>query len=563
MPRLPRRLARALLLILAVWAIAWPATVLALDLPPTRSGVYVYDLAGIWDQATIQSAQTTIEQIRARTQAQIAVLSWPTGESAVNTETARIDARTVMDTWGVGRAGVNDGLVVIFDMDTSLRHGQIYLYTGSGFRDTYLSDEEAAGIVNDHMLPKAKDGDLNGALLDGLAEVDHVVQPGGNPDRAGRFVLLMAGSALVAGGAALVVGLFMLAWWRRGRDAAIPLIDDSVLLPEPPPGLTPAMATVLRKDGVDEDAFGAALVDLGQRGLITFRAPDPDSDKKIDLVALGELLDDAPSRDARRRPLGDAEATLLLQIADKGESAPSLDGRAVDQVLTSERLKGGEGKSLYGAFRKELGRVAAASGWFRDDPTAITGHWLAIGIGLAVAAAVVFFFFAMDRSDDSRLVLPGREPLVVAIGVAVLAGIAIVIFSRFMAARTRAGAEALAMALAYRNTLRYELADTKDIHAAVEKTTPRLPWITTPDELTVWAVALGLKHEIDQVIKSTLAQEARAGTAGWSPLWYSGSGGVTSIGSMVGSITATASSSSGSGYGGGGGGGGGGAGGGF
>ena len=59
---------------------------------------------------------------------------------------------------------------------------------------------------------------------------------------------------------------------------------------------------------------------------------------------------------------------------------------------------------------------------------------------------------------------------------------------------------ALAMALAYRNTLRYELADTKDIHSAVEKTTPRLPWITTPDELTVWAVALGLKQEIDQAI---------------------------------------------------------------
>jgi uncharacterized membrane protein YgcG len=336
-----------LLLVVAAWAIAWPATMLALDLPPTRAGVYVYDIAGIWNQATIQSAQATIEQIRARTQAEIAVVSWPTGESSIDTATARIDARTIMDAWGVGRAGVNDGLVILFDMETSLEHGEIYLYTGSGFRDTYLSDEEAAGVVNDTMLPKAKDGDLNGALLAGLASVDHVVQVGGNPDRAGRFALLMAGSALVIGGALAVVGFFLLTWLRRGRDAAIPLIDDSVLLPAPPPGLTPAMATVLRKDGVDQDAFGAALVDLGHRGMVTFRAPDPDSEKKIDLVALGEQLDDAPSRDARRRPLGDAEAGLLLKIAGKGEDAPSLDGRTIDRVLTSEELKKGDGKRLY------------------------------------------------------------------------------------------------------------------------------------------------------------------------------------------------------------------------
>ncbi|MEZ0240197.1 MAG: TPM domain-containing protein [Chloroflexota bacterium] len=563
MPRLRHALGRWLLLIVAAGAIAWPASVLALDLPPTQSGVYVYDLAHIWAPATIQSAQATIERIRERTEAQIAVVSWPTGQSEVDTGTARIDARTIMDAWGVGRAGVNDGLVVLFDMDTSLQHGQIYLYTGSGFRDIYLSDEEAAGIVDGAMLPKAKDGDLDGALLAGLAEVDHVAQPAGNPDRAGRRALLLAGSAVVAGGAAAFLGLFLLAWWRRGRDAAVPLIDDSVLLPAPPPALTPAMATLLRKDGVDEDAFGAALVDLGHRGLITFRAPDPDEEKQVDLVALGAQLDDEPSRDARRRPLGDAEATLLLKIAGKGETTPSLVGGSNDQVVTSSRLKKGEGNSIYAAFRKELGRVAAASGWFRDDPTAITGRWMSTGIGVVVAAVVVFFVFVLDRSEESRLVMPGREPLLVAVGVAAICGLAIAIFSRFMAARTRAGAEALAMALAYRNTLRYELAETKDIHTAVEKTTQRLPWITTPDELTVWAVALGLNSEIDRLIKSTMAEEARAGVSGWSPLWYSGAGGVTSVGSMVGSITATASSSSGSGYGGGGGGGGGGAGGGF
>src|SRR5436305_923869 len=83
------------------------------------------------------------------------------------------------------------------------------------------------------------------ALLAGLAKVDHVAQAGGNPDRAGENLLhgLLAGflDAL----ALLVLGWFLRTWWQRGRDARIPTIDDSVLLPSPPPQLTPALAAVL------------------------------------------------------------------------------------------------------------------------------------------------------------------------------------------------------------------------------------------------------------------------------------------------------------------------------
>jgi len=133
-----------------------------------------------------------------------------------------------------------------------------------------------------------------------------------------------------------------------------------------------------------------------------------------------------------------------------------------------------------------------------------------------------------------------------------------------MVARTESGAQTLAMALAYRNTLRYEIKNAPNIATAVQTTKSRLPWITTPDELTVWAVALGLKSEVDHLIKETFRQDPSGG--GWAPIWFTGSGGFGSIGdmgSMLSSISTTSASSSGSGYGGGGGGGGGGAGGGF
>ena len=549
------RIGAAALGVLASLAVAiGPA--LALTLPPTREGVYVYDLAHVWRQSTVDRANATITAIGDRTEAQIAVVSWPTGFSSVDTGTAQADAALIMDTWGVGRAGVNDGLVILFDMDQTLAHGQIYLYTGSGFRDRYLSDSEASAVVDNTMRPKAKDGDLDAALLEGLAKVDHVVQPGGNPDRAGEALLRALIAAVIIGIIFVVLGFFLRTWWFRGRDARMPTIDDSVLLPAPPPNLTPALATVLRKDGVDQEAFTTALVDLGHRGLVTFQEDDGllGLSHHVNLVVPQAQLSDPASEHARQRPLGDPEAGLLLSIANKADGG----------VLGWKELKAGEGKKLFDAFKPSLGRAAKDSGWFRDDPTKVTGRWTGIGGALAILAAIAFFFLVADTNErSSTLVKPGQELLAWPLGIAFLVGLGIALFSSRLAARTVDGAQTLAMALAYRNTLRFEMAESKTIDQAVQRTTSRLPWITTPDELTVWAVALGLKNDVDKLIKETFAEQ-RDGA--WVPLWYLGSGGFGSIGNvtnMLSSISTTSASASGSGYGGGSSGGGGGAGGGF
>ena len=521
-------------------------------LPPNRPGVYVYDLADIWSNRTVDQAQSIATAIRERTGAQLAILSWPSDDPDVSTDTARADAITIMDTWGVGRQGVNDGLVVLFDMDAGSRsHGQIFLYAGKGFLEQYLNGAEAASVVNDVMLPRAKDGDLNAALLDGLARVDHVAQPGGNPDRAGEAALNLLLAAAAIGVALLVFGLFLRTWWERGRDARVVLIDDSVLLPDPPPGLTPALATVLRKDAVDKDGFTSALVDLGHRGLVTFEAAPGDS-KHVNLVIPPSPLIDPSSLEARRRPLGSAEASLAEAIASEAEGG----------IVSSASLKGGEGAKLWEGFKRDSGRAAKAAGYFRDDPNRLTGIWLGVGIGLVAAAVVFGFVFAFDTSENSNLLRAGREILGVPILIAVVLGIAIAVLSPRLAARTQDGARTLAMSLAYRNTIKFEMAASHTVDEAVEKTRTRLPWITTPDLLTVWAVAFGLKDEIDDLIKQTFAAAQSTGVPAWAPIWYAG-GSLDSVSSMVGSISTTAASSSGSGYGGGSSGGGGGAGGGF
>ena len=529
----------------------------AMPLPPTREGVYVYDVAEIWEQSTEARAQAIVEGIRTRTQAEIAVLSWPSEDFDVSTETARADAIIVMDTWGVGREGVNDGLVVLFDMDNGSKdHGQIYVYAGKGFRDLYLAQDESDALVNDDMLPKARDGDLDGALLAGLEKLDTFVQPGGNPTRGTKTLINAILAAVVLGGGVLVFLLFMRDWWERGRDAEVPLIDDSVLLPSPPPGMTPALATVLRRDGVDKDGFTTALVDLGHRGLVTFQEADDDR-KKVDLVIPPSPLIDPNSLEARRRPLGSAEGDLAQSIASK----------ATGGVLSWTSLKSGQGAKLYEAFKKDLGRAAKKAGYFREDPNKLSARWLGFGIALVIAVVVFGFFFAFDTSEESaNLFRTGREFLVVPMGVSILLGVIVAVFSKRMVARTIDGARALAMALAYRNTLRYEMKAAHTVDEAVTRTQTRLPWITTPDLLTVWAVAFGLKDEVDDLIRETFETARQTGGTVWAPAWYSGSGGVSSVGNLssaISSIGTTASSSSGSGYGGGSSGGGGGSGGGF
>jgi len=560
--RTTAQLAAAVLLAFT-WLLG-PSLAAGMTLPPSQPGVYVYDFAGIWSPDTEARAQAVAEAIRTRTEAQMVAVSIPSGLSRVDPDIAIADARTILDAWGVGRRGVNDGLVVLFDMDTSKAHGQVAMFAGSGFEDAYLTASERERIITGDMLPRAVEGNLDQALLDGLNHIDRIAQPGGNPERTRERTVSWLVAIVALAGGLLVFGMFIRRWLLSGRDASVPLIDDSVLLPAPPKGLTPALATTLQRNGVDNEAFTSALVDLGHRGLLTFKEQEGDA-KKVDLMVPPEPLAEVPYLEARRRPLGSAEASLERAISRNAVDLPT-----GWEVLTSERLKAGEGKKLFDEFKADLGRAAKASGWFRDDPNRLPGRWTGIGIGLIVAAGIAAFLFAFDTSDNGNFLRPGREVAAAALAIVAALGVAIIVFRGLLVARTADGSQTLAMSLAYRNTLRRELDTAGNVNEAVEHAQSRLPWITTPDLLTVWAVAFGLKDEIDALIRKTFEQAQQAGLNTWSPAWFIGSSpgsgsfsAVSGIGAAVGSISATASSSSGGGFGGGGSGGGGGSSGGF
>ncbi len=524
-------LASALLAFVALGA----TVALGFSLPPSETGRSVYDFAGIWTPDTIAGAEATAARLRDATGVQIAVVSIPTGASAVSTATALGDAKRIMDTWGVGRAGVNDGIVVLFDLDTSLRHGQIYVYGGSGITSTYISADAAQSIADD-MLSRAKDGDLDGALTTGMSEIADAVDHPGTRLGSAPVVPLPVIIVLLLDGAIL---LFMVAaWWRDGRDPPVPLIDDSVLLPAPPPGLTPSMAALLRDGAATGSAPAAALVDLASRNLLAIRegtTPLGIGHKPLDFI----VSDPSDPRVAQAESLvGEPERGLLREL------------RAIAENGVVDRARLARAPRLLSNFGSAMGRAAAATPWYRSDPTSSVNRYAGVPV-LAFFALIGVFVFANPSGPSVVIAVVAT---IVTVGVGVL-------IARSMAARTPDGSWVLGMALAYRNTLAHEIGAADGIVRATEATKLKLPWVETPDALITWAIALGLADEVGKLISRSIDDPA---SASWHPTWYSGSAvSFASFGSSIASITVTAASSSGGGYGGGSSGGGGGGGGGF
>ncbi len=120
--------------------------------PNPEVGRAVYDYAGILSPAAIADAEAKIDAIEERTGAEIVVYTQNSGEYPTTEETEQ-KAQALGEQWKVGRAGFNDGLVIFFDMQPNLQHGQVQLDAGTGFEDAFLSNEERQSIFDNDMLP--------------------------------------------------------------------------------------------------------------------------------------------------------------------------------------------------------------------------------------------------------------------------------------------------------------------------------------------------------------------------------------------------------------------------
>lgn len=536
--------------------------------PDPEPDRYVYDNAGVFSAATIASVQATIEEIRARTGAEIAVYSQVV-EYGISTDEAERHARALMDQWGVGRRGFDDGLVILFDLDPSLIHGQVQLYAGPGYRATFLSNNERQAIFDNDMLPYLEREDLDGALLVAIERIDANATPEHAATLArGRTINAIIGLV----GTPLVFLLLVVwagwSWFRYGRDPYY-LDDPSILMPAPPPDLTAAAGALVMDGRSSRLTLTTALLDLASRDEIAFRPEDRRFQKDRLAIEIREPDERDPQIGLnRRKPISPAEAYALERLKSLAE-----DRDGVRMVEPDDLLKFGQ---HVGSFDTRLESYVKRMGWYREAPKKAVQRWQAIAV-IELTAGILAIAGGFTLPADG-LVLLGSGVI----------GAAIVTFAiaTWMPARTMQGAVIRAMLEAYRRTLQKTMEMARSMNQVIES--KAVPWLETPDQAVVWGVALGLRKEVEEVLERTLSdlRKGVATSAIYIPHWYGtgagfsgGEGGFSGIApgafsssaipdfgnmlSVIGTV-GNSPSSSGGGYGGGGsGGGGGGAGGGF
>ena len=485
--------------------------------PPAVTGQRVYDYAGIFSASEIASAEATIRRIEDRTGAQVAVYTQvkPASDSL---ELANADAAALMDQWGVGRKGFDDGLVILFDMQDNLRHGQVSLYAGSGFRAAFLTDAERQSIFDDYLAPLLRSGGFDLALATALEHVDSSATPehAAQLERDRQVNALFAAGGLLIG--LLLAALALLAWLRHGRDPVY-IDDSSILMPAPPAELTPAMATLLMNDRTGDATVTAGLVDLAARGCIAFHVePNPDGDTGTGIAYLESSTD----------KLADPEDGLLERIAAKAQKH--------DGYIKPERLY-----QLLGAFsdfKDRIEAIAVQRKWLTGKPSGVILTWQMIG-GLEITGALVTGIIWLAAQASGLFVLTLSLAF---------AGMVSIVLAGFMPARTRQGAMLYAMLSAYKRTMKLSMASAQSMGEVVAARA--LPWVTTPDQAMAWGIALGLNTEVQAVLARAAApawERDEGAAAAWRPTWWlyatghsSGHHGAAPAAATAGMFSATA-----------------------
>ena len=534
----------------------------------------VYDNAGIFSPAEIVKAESTIDAIEARTGAEVVVYTQSVDYGVTSDET-EARARALIDQWGIGRKGFDDGMVVFFDIDPSGEHGQVQLYAAPGFEATYLTNEDRQKIFENDMVPFLRDANFDGALDIAMQRIDAAA----TPENAAKLQVGRQVNAAIGLVGAPIVFLGLAGWaffsWRRYGKDPVYLDDPSILMPAPPPDLTAASGAFVMDGRSSRRALTTAMLDLASRGLISFR-----EDKgmlglshKVGIETspeAGDAVEEAQRARNARKPIGPAEDYALRKLRVLG------DGK--QGFIEPDKLP--EFGSSVSEFDSKLEDHVVSGGWVVEKPSRVVARWVGKGV-LAIFAGGAGIFLGVNL-PASGLVVIGAA--------AIAGGIVVCLFAPSMPRVTMPGAMVRAMLAAYKRTLEKTMEQARSMQQVVDQA--GLTWLETPDQAVVWGTALGLQGPIESVLQRSLQdvqQQPQLASSTYFPGWYrtssgesfagglaSGSGGsifsaspVPDIGGMMSALgtignSPASSGGGGGGFGGGGsGGGGGGAGGGF
>ena len=463
----------------------------------------VYDTAGMLSPAAIAQIEALIDDMEAESGVEMVVYTQDVSD--ISEDQNFENARALVDQWTIGRAGFDDGVVLMIGLDPDPGESRVSLFGGSGFINSYANEEQLQSIVDDTFVPLAVNGRREEAIIETVQAVADTTSPEVRAELE-RSRQINAALGLIGAPLALL-GTLGWAWWKWRREGDDPdLVDSpSILMAGPPAEMTPALATVIRNGRADQHTINTTLVELAGSGRISFENLDRVSEVKSDDDP-DPLTDPAivVHRDGERAPLGGPQNEAWDTVRRLGGSDNRLSRSSLWRLNDALR-----------PVKKALEQQAVKIGWLERMPGPSIGRMVGIGVGIALIGVGILF---------AGIVIP-MSGLVLVGGALILGGIGTIGFGTAMSQRTDAGAYVDAMLIAYQRTLRKTMEQARDIGEVVED--PEIAKLAdTPDKAVVWGIALGLRDEVSALLARGLAEHrtSTGSTAGaYYPIWLGSS----------------------------------------
>jgi uncharacterized membrane protein YgcG len=378
MLRIMHRWARALPSALALLALT-PLVALAAG-PPFPDPVddqSVYDTAGMLDDTEIAEIEALIDGMEAEIGAEMVVYTQDAPD--ISEDQNLENARALVDQWGIGRSGFDDGVVLMVALDPDPGQSRVSLFGGSGFISSYASESDLQSIIDETFVPLAVGGQRDRAIVETVDEVTSRASPEAQAQlETARQINAAIG---IIGAPLALVGTIGWAWWAWRREGDDPdLIDSpSILMAGPPADMTPALATVVREGRANQHTVNTLLAELASSGRISF--------ENLDRVR-GVHSDDEPD------PVNDP--AIVVHRDGNRASIAGPENEAWDNIrrlagdedrLTRERLW--RLNSNLGPVKGTVEHDAVKLGWLARMPGPSIGRMTGLGIGIAVIGAGV------------------------------------------------------------------------------------------------------------------------------------------------------------------------------
>src|SRR5437763_9192776 len=138
-----------------------PAAPAAADDYPAPQGP-ITDVAGAVRPDTIARLRSEVVDVEARTgdEGVVAVIQTTGSQSASDY------ARNLFNRWGVGKAGTNNGVLLL----VAVQDHHLWIMPGDGVKGT-LSDGVAASIIDEQIVPRFRAGDIDGGVEAGVTAI--------------------------------------------------------------------------------------------------------------------------------------------------------------------------------------------------------------------------------------------------------------------------------------------------------------------------------------------------------------------------------------------------------